>query len=313
MSPLALIATIAFFAAAVLGLSSLQSMVFARARVNRNLRRLKDIELSPAQVQQQKLSRPFMTRIGIPAVARLGRFARTITPVGVMERLAKDVELAGAPAGWDAERVIAMKLACAAAGFIAPAVLGPITGLQPIKGVAGGVVLGILGYYAPEWRLRGSAGKRQAWIQRELPDALDLLSITVEAGLGFDAAVKRVAQNEKGPLGEELHRMLQEMQLGKSRSAALRSLSERTSVPELHSFVLAMIQADQFGISIGQVLHVQANQMRLKRKQRAEERAQKIPVKILMPLLGCVFPSLFVVILGPAGIQIYHSLIQRHA
>ena len=132
-----------------------------------------------------------------------------------------------------------------------------------------------LGWYFPEWVLRSKSGKRQGTMRRSLPDALDLLSITVEAGLGFDAALARVARQEGGPLGEELHRVLQEMQLGKSRADALRDLGDRTSIPEFKSFVLAMIQADIFGISIAKVLHVQAAEMRTKRRQRAEEQAQK--------------------------------------
>jgi tight adherence protein C len=170
---------------------------------------------------------------------------------------------------------------------------------------------GFIGYYLPEWVLRSKSGKRQHKMRRALPDALDLLSITVEAGLGFDAALSRVARQEGGPLGEELHRVLQEMQLGKSRADALRDLGDRTSIPEFKSFILAMIQADVFGISIAKVLHVQANEMRVKRRQRAEETAQKVPVKIVFPLITCIFPALFVVLLGPAAISIYNAF--KHA
>ncbi len=311
MSLFATVAATVFFGAAVLGFASLQSVVVERARTNRTMRRLKTIDLQAGDLRRKELAKPFATRIALPAVRSLGRFARTFTPAGVVDRLAKDLEYAGAPAGWDAERVLATKLVACGGGFLASVVLLPLAGFSAVRGIVGGVVLAIVGYYAPEWTLRSRAGARQAAIQNTLPDALDLLSITVEAGLGFDAAVARVAKHAKGPLGEELHRVLQEMQIGKARSDALRAMADRTSVPELQSFVLAMIQADAFGISIGQVLHVQAKEMRLKRRQRAEERAQKIPVKILMPLLGCVFPSLFVVILGPAGIQISRSLLKH--
>ena len=170
-----------------------------------------------------------------------------------------------------------------------------------------------IGYYLPEWVLRSRSGKRQGAMRRALPDALDLLSITVEAGLGFDAAVSRVSKQAGGPLGEELYRVLQEMQIGKSRADALRDLGERTTIPELKSFVLAMIQADIFGISIAKVLHVQANEMRVKRRQRAEEKAQKVPVKIVFPLLTCIFPSLLVVLLGPAAISIYRAFTHNKA
>jgi tight adherence protein C len=172
-------------------------------------------------------------------------------------------------------------------------------------------VLSFLGYYVPEWTLRKKSGARQNAIRVALPDALDLLSITVEAGLGFDAAVSRVAKQAKGPLGEEFHRMLQEMQIGKPRADALRDLGARSTLPELQSFVLAMVQADAFGIAISKVLHVQADELRMRRRQNAEEKAQKVPVKIIFPLITCIFPALFVVVLGPAAITISHSLLHR--
>ena len=305
------VAAAVFFAGCALAFVTIEGVVVERARVNRNMRRLKNIDLKATDLRRKELAKPFAGRVAWPLLRFVGRFAKKFTPAGVVERLAHDLVYAGSPVAWDAERILATKLVAAAGGFLVPSLGGPLLGLAPVRGIVGGVVFAILGYYAPEWALRSRAGTRQAAIQRALPDAMDLLSITVEAGLGFDAAVKRVAGQARGPLGEELHRVLQEMQIGKPRAQALRSLADRTSVPELQSFVLAMVQADSFGIAIGQVLHVQAREMRLKRRQRAEERAQKIPVKILMPLLGCVFPSLFVVILGPAGIQIYRSMLSN--
>lgn len=311
MTTVASLAALVFFAASVVAFASLQSLVLERSRVQRNLRRVKNIDLAPADLSKKDLARPFATRVAVPLLRSVGRFSKKFTPVGVYERLNKDLAFAGSPAGWDAERVLATKLVMGVGGFVVPLVAAPLAGMSPVRGVILGAVGAIMGYYLPEWSLRGRAGKRQANLQRALPDALDLLSITVEAGLGFDAALTRVAKESRGPLGEEFHRVLQEIQIGKPRADALRALSDRTSVQELQSFVLAMVQADAFGISVGQVLHVQANEMRIKRRQRAEERAQKIPVKILMPLLGCVFPSLFVVILGPAGLQIYRSMLQN--
>ena len=145
-------------------------------------------------------------------------------------------------------------------------------------------------------------------LRRELPDALDLMTISVEAGLSFDAALAQVARNTTGPMAEEFFRVLQEMQIGWGRAEAMRALSDRTDLPELRGFVLAMIQADAFGIPVANVLRVQADEMRVKRTQRAEEAAQKVPVKILFPLIFCIMPALFVVILGPAIIQIFTSL-----
>jgi tight adherence protein C len=204
-----------------------------------------------------------------------------------------------------------MKVVTTVAAVIGTIVLGRVGDLSSFQIIVL-ILLGIfVGYYLPEWILRSKSGKRQALMRRALPDALDLLSITVEAGLGFDAAMARVARQAGGPLGEEMHRVLQEMQIGKSRSEALRDFGERSSVPELKSFVLAMVQADIFGVSIAKVLHVQANEMRIKRRQRAEEEAQRVPVKIIFPLILCIFPSLFVVLLGPAAITIYNNIIHR--
>ena len=144
-------------------------------------------------------------------------------------------------------------------------------------------------------------------LRRALPDAIDLLTISVESGLGFDAAVSQVARNTEGPLADEFARMLQEMQIGLSRTDALRSLAERTNLPDLRAFVSAMVQADAFGIPIGQVLRVQSSEIRVKRRQWAEEAAQKVPVKILVPLIFCILPCLFIAVLGPAGISIFSS------
>ena len=144
-------------------------------------------------------------------------------------------------------------------------------------------------------------------MQREMPDALDLLVISVESGLGFDAALSQVARNTTGPLADEFFRVLQEMQLGTSRAEALRALAERTDVNDLRGFITAMVQADQLGIPIANVLRIQAREMRIRRSQRAEETAMKVPVKILFPLIFCILPALFIVIIGPAAIQIIKS------
>ena len=141
-------------------------------------------------------------------------------------------------------------------------------------------------------------------MQRELPDAIDLMTISVESGLGFDAAVQQVAKNTEGPLADEFARVLREMQIGQCRSDALRALAERTNVPELQTFVSAMVQADAFGIPIAQVLRVQSSEIRVKRRQRAEEKAQQVPVKITIPLIFTILPCLFIAVMGPAAISI---------
>jgi tight adherence protein C len=155
--------------------------------------------------------------------------------------------------------------------------------------------------------LHQAAYNRHERMRRDLPDALDLLTISVEAGLAFDAALAQVARNTEGPLAAEFFRVLQEMQIGLGRMDALRALGDRTDLPELRAFITAMVQADTFGVPIAGVLRVQSREQRTKRSQRAEEQAQKVPVKILFPLIFCILPTLFIVVIGPAAIQIYHS------
>jgi tight adherence protein C len=169
-------------------------------------------------------------------------------------------------------------------------------------------VLTPLGYLTPDLALYQSAYNRNERIRRDLPDSMDLLTISVEAGLPFDSALSQVARNTRGPLAEELFRVLQEMQIGLGRIDALRAVAERTNVPELRGFVTAMVQAEAFGIPIANVLRVQAKELRVKRSQRAEELAQKVPVKILFPLIFCIMPALFIVVMGPAAISAYHNL-----
>jgi tight adherence protein C len=163
------------------------------------------------------------------------------------------------------------------------------------------------GYVAVNFWLYQRGYERAEQMQKDLPDALDLLTISVEAGLSFDSAVSQVARNTDGPVSEEFARVLTEMQIGMGRSQAMRSLGERTTVTELRAFANAMVQAEAFGIPIGQVLRVQSSEMRLKRRQRAEEKAQKVPVKIMVPLIFCILPTLFISVLGPAAITIIGS------
>jgi tight adherence protein C len=170
-----------------------------------------------------------------------------------------------------------------------------------------------VGFYLPDVLLYNAAVKRQARIQRALPDAIDMLTICVESGLGFDAAMIRVARNVEGPVAAEFSRALQEIQIGKSRTQALRAMASRTTVAELRAFVSALVQAGELGIPIADVMRVQSREMRLRRRQRAEEKAQQVPVKILFPLIGCLFPALFIIVIGPGVISIMHSLFTGQA
>jgi len=188
-------------------------------------------------------------------------------------------------------------------------ILFGILGGDLVQGTLMGLVgLGI-GYIAPEFWLGGRVKKRQKGILLQIPDALDLLTISVRAGLGFDAALGKVVEKLKGPLVDEFRRALAEVRVGKARREALRDIVPRTEVQPLTNFIGAIIQAEQLGVSISKVLQVQSEQLRIERRQRAEEQAAKAPIKMLFPLVGCIFPSLFVVILGPALILIMQNLV----
>ncbi len=285
--------------------------VMSRRSVNASLRAATWDDPEIAQVRERELAVPATQRVLVPALQRAGGMARRFAPTSVIERLDEELVYAGGSTAWNGERILAVKVILTPLLAIGALVLGTTLGFGAMGVIVGTFLLGFVGYYLPEWVLRNRSGKRQGSIQRTLPDALDLLSITVEAGLGFDAALDRVAREIRGPLGGELYRVVQEMRLGRSRADALRDLGERSNIEELRSFVLAMIQADIFGISIASVLQVQADELRVKRRQRAEEAAQKLPVKIIFPLIFGIFPALFVTLLGPAAISIYQNVILR--
>jgi tight adherence protein C len=278
-----------------------------RKRLRRTLRGV-EVAGNDLSVRDQELSLPVLGRVVQPGFQAAGRAAKRFSPSGTYERIEQDLVYAGNPPGWDTERVLAYKVVLP---FVSGGVMFLLFQLLDLPGLLvflGTALFAAAGWYAPEWIVRSRAGERQKQIQVALPDSLDLMSITVEAGLAFDAALTRVATNLRGPLGEEFYRVVQEIQLGKSRGQALRDLADRSSVPDLRSFVAAMVQADSFGIPIARVLKVQSREIRIRRRQRAEEQAQKLPVKIVFPVVLTIFPAIFVVLLGPAAIQIYENL-----
>jgi len=211
--------------------------------------------------------------------------------------------MAGSPGSWDEDRVLVAEVAGLALGAVAGLGMLAVGLAWPLRLLAL-TGLSALGYHVPNVVLANAVQRRQVSLRRALPDSIDLLTICVEAGLGFDAALAQVSKNTTGPLADELYRTLQEVQLGRSRNEAMRNLAARCDVPELSAFVLAMVQADVFGVSVAGVLRIQAGEMRVKRRQLAEERAMKVPIKVLFPVLFCIFPALFVVILGPAIMRI---------
>jgi tight adherence protein C len=261
-------------------------------------------------LREQHLSESFTRRIFVPVIAGASKVARRVTPIDARDRVARKLLIAGSPAGWDAERLLAFKII----GFSAGIVLGLfvttlIGGVTPFIRIVLIGLLAFVGFMVPDSMLSRRVGERQKEILGTLSDTLDLLTISVEAGLSLNAAIAQVVQNVPGVLSSEFARMLQEIQLGVPRADAFRNLAERTDVDELNAFALAMIQADVFGVSIASVLRTQARQLRIKRRQRAEAKAQQTPVKIVFPLILCILPALFVVIVGPGAIRIWESFI----
>jgi tight adherence protein C len=296
----------AIFLAIALALATIGAITSERQQVGRSLAAVQALHAAPAAMHRE-LNKPFAERVIVPSLDRLTQLGRRFTPGDQVSRIRHRLELAGNPPQWDVDRVIAFKMLGLMAGFVLGLALPVLFGAGPLTVIGLMVASSALGYFAPNIVLYQMGYNRREQMRRELPDALDLLTISVEAGLAFDAALSHVARNTTGPLAEEFFRVLQEMQIGLGRPDAMRALLDRTDLPELRAFVTSMVQADSFGIPIANVLRVQAKEMRVKRSQRAEEVAQKVPVKILFPLIFCILPSLFVVILGPAAIRIIHS------
>ena len=257
--------------------------------------------------REEDLSRSFRERALLPALGTLGALGTRLTPLGMRKRIARKLILAGSPSAWSADKVAAIKVLGTVFGTFLGWLVATALGVEGLPYTGAILLFGGIGTLIPGAALDIKAKTRQELIRRALPDTMDLLTISVEAGLGFDAALSQVVKSTEGPLAHEIARMLQEMQVGVSRVDSLRSLADRTDVDELRGFTLAMIQADQFGVSISKVLRSQANVLRTKRRQRAEEKAMKVPVKLLFPLIFCILPSMFIVLIGPAAIRISQS------
>lgn len=295
------------FAAVLIGLAALALSDKGDTGVNRSMAVLEALTSAPTEMKKE-LDAPFSERVLVPLLASAQGIGRRMTPADASERIHEKLELAGNPAGWTPDRVSAGKVVGFVAALLLSLVFTLTLGIPFLPTLAIVVGASFAGYMAPNMYLYQRAYERAEVMQKELPDSIDLLTISVESGLGFDAAVAQVARNTDGPLAEEFARMLQEMQLGRGRADALRSMAERTNLPDLRAFVSAMVQAEAFGIPIGQVLRVQSGEIRVKKRQWAEEQAQKVPVKILIPLIFCILPCLFIIVLGPAGISIFENL-----
>jgi tight adherence protein C len=270
--------------------------------------RLQQFAQRPRTLEEIELQAPFGERFLRPMVSGLARGIARLTPSGAVEGIQKRLIHAGFAGRMQAADFLGMK----GFGALAGAAFGALVSLRLLAGFgAVGVffallLLGVLGYFVPDLWLSGRGTARRDSIQHALPDAIDLLTISVEAGLGFDAALSRVVEKSDNLLTRELGRVIAEMRVGVARRDALRSLVERTGVDDLAVFVTAIIQAEQLGASIANVLRIQASEMRVRRRQRAEVLAHQAPIKMLFPMVFLIFPPILVVVLGPAIPNILH-------
>ncbi len=275
-----------------------------RASVNRTLAM---IERGYAVSHPDAGGRSLGRRMGLPLARKLGGMGKALTPAGTVVRLQRQLDYAGNPADWPVQRVVAAKGVGLVVGAIVISVFGLLLGAGP-TGLLGSALIGaVLGFVGPDLLIYNHGAKRQEELRKTLPDVLDTLTVCVEAGQGFDAAMAQVSRNGKGPMVGEAARVLQEMRIGKSRSDALRAMSARTKVSELKGFSSAVVQASDLGVPMANVLREQSKEMRIRRRQRAEEQAQKVPIKVLFPTLFCLFPSLFVIVIGPAVINVLNT------
>jgi tight adherence protein C len=268
--------------------------------VARSLQMLENT-VSEEEVGRNEL--PALDRLIVPFLAKMKGLALRLSPSGTGDRLTRLLDRAGNPTSLTVERLLGFK----GAGLLLGGLLGLFFGGLSFKGLLFCALGATAGFLMPDLLVYNIGAKRQEVLRRGLADALDMLTVCVEAGQGFDGAILQVARAVDGPVAGEFARVLAEIQIGKSRGAAFSSLAERTNVPEIRTFVTALVQSDRLGLPIGSVLREQSVQMRLIRRQRAEEKAQKVPVKILFPMLLCIFPALFIVIIGPGAIQMINT------
>jgi tight adherence protein C len=264
--------------------------------------RLQQYGARPRSLEEIELAEPFTDRVLSPLIRGMARFITRFTPKQNTEAARHKLELAGNPNDWTVADFLGVRglsgILAAAIGVLLAFVMRASPGLILLFiGIAG-----MLGFYLPVLWLGMKIRSRQHQVQKALPDALDLLTISVEAGLAFDSAMAKVAEKWDNELSRAFGRVIAEVRVGKLRREALRDMADRIDVPDVKNFIAAVIQADQLGVSIAKVLRIQSEQMRVKRRQRAEEQANQAPVKMLIPLVFLIFPSIFIVILGPTVI-----------
>ena len=255
----------------------------------------------PLTMEEVELQRPFSERALRPMIEKLGALLSRSTPQEARKKLLNELDLAGRPGNLTPEDFGAVRIVAAAVMAAVGLLLGLVLGspLYAVLGLAGGTVIG---YFLPQLWLRQKVNDRRREIQKGLPDAMDLLVIAVDAGLGFDAALARVVEKYKNALSDEFGKVLREVSLGRPRLEAMDEMGRSSGVEDLHNFIQAIIQSEQFGTGIGKILRIQADEMRRKRRQRAQELAAQATLKMLLPMVGCIFPTLWIVLLGPAAL-----------
>ncbi|MEJ2209215.1 MAG: type II secretion system F family protein [Anaerolineae bacterium] len=263
----------------------------------------------PMTLEEIELAAPFSQRVLVPLLRASSQFVSRFTPERTLEQTRRKLELAGNPNNWGPTEFLGVRgLAALLLGGLT-FFLTMLTNTAVTQRLLFVAVMVFLGFFLPVLWLGGRISRRQDEVIKTLPDALDLLTISVEAGLPFDGAMQRVAEKWDNEISKAFARMLNEMRVGKARRDALRDMAERIDVPDVTSFVAALVQADQLGISIAKVLRIQSEQMRIKRRQRAEEKAQQAPIKMLIPMTFLIFPTILIVILGPAILILKNSAV----
>ncbi len=286
---------------------TIASQAHEKSVVRDSLRALDDYEVD--NIRDQELLNPLAERALMPILGALTGLGRRFTPVGYVDGVRHKFVLSGRPSSQAIDRFLAIRVVTV---VLIPFAVFFFWFWNPLA-LTGNTQLGVTALsvmvlaMGPDARLNRAVEERQKDVLRGLPDIIDLLVISVEAGLGFEQALQRVIESVEGPLPDEFSRMLGEVRAGSTRAEAMRAMDARIEVPEVRSFVLAILQADAFGVSIGRVLRGQAEEMRIKRRQIAEEKAQKAPVKMLIPMVFCIFPALFTIVLGPAVIRIANN------
>ncbi len=273
----------------------------------------------PMSLEEIELAQPFTQRVLWPNLRRLGQFAARFTPQSSLESIQHQLDLAGNPRGIDPTTFWTLRIVATVGlggfillvTFIAPADSALSIRTSTAKALGLAVIAALIGFFLPVLLLRSRIKRRQDIIIKAMPDALDLLTVCVEAGLGFDQAMSKVSEKWENELSLAFERVIQEVRLGKLRREALRDMADRMDIPDMTSFVAAIIQADQLGVSMGKVLRIQSDQMRVKRRQRAEKKAHEAPVKMLIPMAFLIFPSLYIVLLGPAALILINSVAIR--